>query len=399
VKTSFHWKARARRSLEERIMKPLLAVAVLSLALGCAHQPPRSAPAPRIEPPLPPMRAKWVTVLPRSPAGGRVVWIDDFGVWLLGDAAPRRLAPAPRVKDWFVSADGRWLGDPDPSGVLHRIDLDTLAALPDVQFPACRSPIHSATLIDAPGGELVGQCNGAVWIASAAGEERLRFRPRSGGTVGSDVIAVDGKLVFLHVDPHTGLTAYDLASGKELWRSELQRTVSGWAASSRSRQIAVMHYSDTERGVYGVDASTGRTLWRLDVPAPRPPEYARYAARSPSEVIGQWLSDSELVLMVPHETLLPNGIDGDGFDLQRYQLTAAGVPVAVGGAIPAERHTWSIEHGYPRASADGRLLVYREGHLLELDLEGRVLSELVTSETQSARRFTDGRVVTAQPAQ
>lgn len=197
-------------------------------------------------------------------------------------------------------------------------------------------------------------------------------------------------------DAHRGVLAYSREDGRALWAGDLHRTTSGFAAAPYAPQVIVMHYAfdaagpGALRGVFGLDATTGKRLWRLDLPAPRPAGFEQYTRSSPSQIRVWWL-DAETFLLVTPASKVHDGTLLDHIEAQRYRLVEAN-PVADGAPVvfaPNCRSTWDCQILPLR---DGRIVLMRDGRYVELNAAGTLLSEFVTGASGAARRFADGRL-------
>jgi outer membrane protein assembly factor BamB len=199
----------------------------------------------------------------------------EVKVGLYGDIEPVEDTPA---HQWRLLAIGRASGD-----VVW--DVLGLQAVPSVKrhpkSTHCNStPASDGTNIVALFGSeglfCFDRAGKLVWRKSLGVLDSGYYQvPSAQWGFGSSPVLFDGKvLVLCDVQNNSFLAAFDLADGRELWRTP-RMDVPGWSTptvveASGRRQIVVngWHYSG------GYDFETGKVLWRLDgggdIPVPTP---------------------------------------------------------------------------------------------------------------------------------
>jgi hypothetical protein len=315
-------------------------------------------------------------------------WVDAFGVWGLGDGAPRRLHPVPAEAD-------RVIGEAIYSGTTRTALRD--GGEQSFVLPPCVASVKRNALVAvADDGVMLRFCGDKIQVVEAGAV--LTTLPVRGTLVGEQFTTVAGKPVVVLGETERGVTAFDRSSGQQLWTSDVARTTSGFAAASFAPQVVVMHYEHGDesphrtQGVFGFDAATGRRLWHLALPAPQPPELQQYVGLSPSLVRVWWLDEKTFMLVTPASEVGPNNTAVVTIQAQRYRLVD-GKPVAANPPVLVAENCISTYTCPSAATRDGRIFTLRAGRYVELSETGALLSEFVTGPSGSVRRFADGRQV------
>lgn len=186
------------------------------------------------------------------------------------------------------------------------------------------------------------------------------------GPASSPVIA--GNLVLVQNDQHTGsfLGAYDLATGKEVWKST-REDMPSWATPlvvrSGNRSIVV---TNSPTRIRAHDLQTGRELWHME--------------------------DGTQV-KVPSPVLSGSNVIVTGGYAPGSRPTWA-IPVETQGAVAATRMAWTIERGSPYTSTP---LVY-DG-LLYMVTDAGILSayDVTTGARIYQQRLAAGSGISASP--
>jgi len=335
-------------------------------------------------------------------ADGTLYSRNSAGLWRMTDGAPEQLvaasvlSPAGAWRPMYVAWAEGWWAVLDEEGHLVRGPLDPSVAVGELTLPACvwvRSDTHRrGSLALLPNGDWLLGCDAEIVIADAAGRELSRFS-RGRFTAGEIALDVEGRRLIVTWHVHHGVAAFDAATGRRVWRSELRRTIITVAVSPSAPFVLVTHFANEDgsrveggrSGLFGLDPRTGGVVWELRYPGPWPRE-GIVDPRSASQLVPRWIDTSHLSL---EATRLLDWEPVGGREIQRLVLGEGAEPPTAEGPILA----LDDEFGSAIVLPDGTSFGLFEGRYVERDASGEMQSEFAISLAGGARRWADGRIV------
>lgn len=190
-------------------------------------------------------------------ADGRELWRHA-----LDDGRQRRVLPHPSVFDWDWQAPRPVLADGvvyagGAGGVLHAVDAATGQARWTF---AVEGRIRHGVAVDA--GQVYLAAEAGTVHALGRGDGKERWRYALGGHAAADLVVHGGKLYAS--GRNARLHAIDTASGARAWRLNFWTS---WIDSAPVVADGTLYVGSSDmRRISAVDPSSGRVLWRTEVP-------------------------------------------------------------------------------------------------------------------------------------
>ena len=328
------------------------------------------------------------------------------GLWRMTDGEPERLLadstllPGGRWRPTHVAWAEGWWAALDEEGQLVRGPLEPSVEVSPLTLPACAwlrgETDRRGSIARFSNGDWLLGCDRQIVIADAAGNESSRF-PRTPFTAGELPLEVEGRRLVVAWGTHHGVAAFDAASGRMVWRSELRRTTITLAVSREAPQVLVTHFENEggriveggRAGLFGLDPQTGGVVWELRYPGPWP--RAGVDPRNASQLVPRWIDARHLSLEARR---LVDWEPVSGREIQRLTLgDGASPPTPDGPALPLDEL-----YGAAIVLPDGASFGILEGVYVERGPDGEPRSEFAISEAGGARRWADGRVVCPEDA-